>query len=346
MVNLMKDSVMSFRVKDLRVCLKMIRRKFRRERKAELQQIIIAFIDAKFADKPIPPKFFVAIMKLEQRLNKISRCRQSWKISEHWESPFFDTIATLYDPTKIITKTVIYINIPRQFVRLFFKKNSRHKKFNYELQIRFGSDVQDDENAWTPMAVRITVNNESLEVLDSPPILYITPYCSYKYNATNMILVEFPFSDREILTTLTIVRRISVPQLLQGRPIPSVLKTQDLVGRAMDETEKFVHEVTLLCPKEKKPIQNPCRSSFCSHPEVFDVSFFLEVAQYYPHSSWKCPICTNVITYESLELETYFRNFVKNKKLVFTFYRARKVQNFMDHRDPEFASVYEVINID
>ena len=58
----------------------------------------------------------------------------------------------------------------------------------------------------------------------------------------------------------------------------------------------------VLFQENKAVITNPCRSNLCSHPEVFDLVFFLEKMQYY--LKWPCPVCTKFITYESLELDT------------------------------------------
>lgn len=53
----------------------------------------------------------------------------------------------------------------------------------------------------------------------------------------------------------------------------------------------------------------PCRSTVCAHNQCFDGSYFLQLQEQAP--TWTCPVCSKSISYESLKVDQYVQDILR-----------------------------------
>lgn len=74
--------------------------------------------------------------------------------------------------------------------------------------------------------------------------------------------------------------------------------------------EQTAVKVSLRCPISHQMMQHPARGSGCPHLQCFDLKSYLIMNAERP--SWKCPICTEPATLETLEIDNYMSYIINN----------------------------------
>ena len=176
--------------------------------------------------------------------------------------------------------------------------------------------------------------------------------CSFKVNGASVVLVQSPekFEYRHTSRPIDITNQINKESYLQNVEMYYMPYRENVMSQwyvvieilqyhlssLIDELPVYPHACTenqikqafksdselaitttsinfsLKCPLTGVPIQLPCRSSRCTHLQCFDGTALIRMGV--ATQKWICPICSTPTPYETLLVDTYFRNVVDEAK--------------------------------
>lgn len=208
--------------------------------------------------------------------------------------------------------------------------------YPYQIHIRIGVLEKITANKLTdhlPTGLNISINNVFIVL---PPFvskfrqgprsrrvpihIELTNYLKLNPNLFNIMSLNWFPDDQPYYMGIHIVRHCSSRELLQ--------RLYEKESRSIEETksdivnEFKVHDsdlattnirISLLCPLNKVRMATPVRSVKCQHLQCFDANAFIMMNE--NKQTWTCPICTQPILYEDLQIHSYFTDVMSDRSL-------------------------------
>ncbi|OJJ43713.1 hypothetical protein ASPZODRAFT_135717 [Penicilliopsis zonata CBS 506.65] len=136
----------------------------------------------------------------------------------------------------------------------------------------------------------------------------ITNYIRKKPGYTNDVVMTYALTQKRFFVLVNLVQQHPVEELVnQLKARKTISKEQvlrEMQNKANDSEIITTSSVmSLKCPLSTLRIENPCRSTVCTHNQCFDASSFLQLQQQAP--TWTCPVCSKATSFESLQIDQY-----------------------------------------
>lgn len=171
----------------------------------------------------------------------------------------------------------------------------------------------------TAMAINGKAYTESLRGLKGKPGTTrpadITKYTNKSIMNTVEVHISEPVSVFVLrlylaspVTVDTLVKKVVSRQKIKKEDTTNHIKNRGID----DDIEELSIVVNIKCPIAGSRIQTPVRSVYCSHFECFDLTSFILLQQ--QATTWRCPICNEVLKYEDLAIDEYMEDVLENVK--------------------------------
>ncbi|KXL50830.1 MAG: hypothetical protein FE78DRAFT_176641, partial [Acidomyces sp. 'richmondensis'] len=131
----------------------------------------------------------------------------------------------------------------------------------------------------------------------------------------NQISLTYALTTKRYVYQVSLVRYNSPEKLTQDIVSRNVISKQsvlDEMSRANADSDVVTTStrMSLRDPVSATRIAVPIRSTVCSHYQCFDANFFLQMMEQAPQ--WTCPMCTKTISFQSLCVDKYFEDILRN----------------------------------
>ncbi|KAL1438847.1 hypothetical protein MTO96_047769 [Rhipicephalus appendiculatus] len=260
------------------------------------------------------------------------------------KEPFFDVLANLYLLIPLVDheckdlqqRRMVFLLEP-QHVDAIHRSSSTDNagsspECNVQVHLRFClHDTNSEQDDRYPCNLAVKVNGQSLALPEPIPRkvsggltewvnlpINIVSSCSLGPYALNNVCVTWqPFSGRDYVVGLFLVKKLSAATILSGLPRFSATLTRAMIKRkAMrrasisDDVVITSFHVSLSCPLSRTRMKVPCRARSCKHLDCFDGSSYLQVNERRP--TWTCPVCGMQAPVSSLVVDQLFANILAN----------------------------------
>jgi len=205
----------------------------------------------------------------------------------------------------------------------------------YQVQLRFcpldNSAEQGDE---FPPSICVTVNSKmcqlpnpiptnkpNVEPKRPPKPISITPLCKLSPMNPNVVNIKWASEfSKGWVVGIWLVEKLSSEQLLdrlKKKGSRNQEFTREIIKKKLNDEEDEIAttnlKVTVACPLGKMRMTIPCRPSTCDHLQCFDAMLFLQMNERKP--TWQCPVCDKPAMYDSLMVDGYFLDVIKDPLL-------------------------------
>ncbi|GFY47948.1 uncharacterized protein TNIN_175801 [Trichonephila inaurata madagascariensis] len=242
-------------------------------------------------------------------------------------------------------KQIIEFALPSHLINKLIAGKQPDGSFRHEIQFRVWDCKNNEE--WPDIHLCIEVNEHPVFVPQpSPHIVYITAYCALEETFCNQVIISSPRSEvlESYAFDFSLVTRYFPSEIIQKNPLKITFNTKELAEGVLKENEDRHLVIFMIDNVTQKVIKEPCRSSICEHPEIFDLETFLKDAQY--KLQWKCPICLKKIKYTDLVIDMFLKQMSNQGKTTFHFYKPRNSTKLLDKNDAGITCEREVIQLD
>ncbi|KAH6931335.1 hypothetical protein HPB50_023558 [Hyalomma asiaticum] len=260
------------------------------------------------------------------------------------KEPFFDVLATLVSPMRLVTSfrgwqhTSVSFQFKSQDVDAIRSSSTGNAgsrpEFSVQVHLRFCLlDATSEQGDSYPSDLAVNVNGRAI----APPApipckvsggatervhlpINIVTSCFLCPCAINKVCVTWqPVRGREYAVGLFLVRKLSVATLLSGlqqRKKQSVALTTAMIKKKVkrrassDDIAVTRLHVSLRCPLSRTRMTVPCRARSCNHLDCFDAYSYLQVNERRP--AWMCPVCGKRAAFSSLVIDQMFEHIVAN----------------------------------
>ncbi|CAL3965913.1 hypothetical protein PZA11_002731 [Diplocarpon coronariae] len=132
---------------------------------------------------------------------------------------------------------------------------------------------------------------------------------------SNSVEMTYALTKQKYFLVIYLVRTIPVTDLVEklekGRRITEQSVLEDMRSKARDaDIVTTASVLSLKCPLSTLRIDLPCRSVSCRHNQCFDATSYLQLQEQGP--TWLCPLCNNSAPFNSLAVDEYVRDILKN----------------------------------
>lgn len=132
---------------------------------------------------------------------------------------------------------------------------------------------------------------------------------------SNNVELTYALTNKKFYLLIYVVKTVPVADLVKkletGRRITKETIVSDMVNKARDaDIVATASVLSLKCPLSTLRIDLPCRSIACRHNQCFDATSYLQLQEQGP--TWLCPICNNPAPFDSLAVDEYVRDILKN----------------------------------
>ena len=131
----------------------------------------------------------------------------------------------------------------------------------------------------------------------------------------NRIALTYALTAKRYAYVVYLVRHVSADQLTDRIKHQHVIAKQTVLDEMNKANSDPDIEATSTRMSLKDPISTirislPVRSTVCTHNQCFDGGMFLQMMEQAP--VWNCPVCIKVISFQSLCVDKYFEDILKN----------------------------------
>jgi len=128
-----------------------------------------------------------------------------------------------------------------------------------------------------------------------------------------------------------------VKKLQVGKRITKDSTISDMITKARDPDIVTTSTVmSLKCPLSTLRMNLPCRSVSCKHNQCFDATSYLQLQEQGP--TWLCPICNISAPFESLAVDEYVKDILKNTSRSVDQVTIEPDGRWSQHAKPERSS--------
>ncbi|KAK2628582.1 hypothetical protein QTJ16_001685 [Diplocarpon rosae] len=132
---------------------------------------------------------------------------------------------------------------------------------------------------------------------------------------SNSVEMTYALTKQKYFLVIYVVRTVPVTDLVEklekGRRITEQSVLEDMRKKALDaDIVTTASVLSLKCPLSTLRIDLPCRSISCRHNQCFDATSYLQLQEQGP--TWLCPLCNNSAPFNSLAVDDYVRDILKN----------------------------------
>ncbi|KAH8821519.1 PINIT domain-containing protein [Xylogone sp. PMI_703] len=140
-------------------------------------------------------------------------------------------------------------------------------------------------------------------------MVYALTHFSYSvFRLTRVDLKKF-FLSVWVVTTTPVIELVK--QLEGGKRISKESVVNTMISKARDaDIVATASVLSLKCPLSTLRIALPIRGITCRHNQCFDATSYLQLQEQGP--TWQCPICNNPAPFDSLAVDEYVRDILKN----------------------------------
>lgn len=131
----------------------------------------------------------------------------------------------------------------------------------------------------------------------------------------NQVSLTYALTGKRYSFIIYMVRHIKPDTLTERIKQQNVIPKQKVIDELKKANEDPDIEATSTRMSLKDPISTmrislPVRSAVCKHIQCFDGSMFLQMMEQAP--LWNCPICNKTISFQSLCVDKYFEDILRN----------------------------------
>ncbi|KAJ5033460.1 uncharacterized protein L3040_008575 [Drepanopeziza brunnea f. sp. 'multigermtubi'] len=195
---------------------------------------------------------------------------------------------------------------------------------NLRVMVFCAGDVQGRQDIAFPHQSEIKVNGgevkANLRGLKNKPgstrPVDITKDLRLNINAyNNSVEMTYALTSKKFYLIVYVVKAVPVTDLVKklenGRRITEKSVLEDMRNKARDtDIVTTASVLSLKCPLSTLRIDLPCRSISCRHNQCFDATSYLQLQEQGP--TWLCPICNNSAPFDSLAVDEYVKDILKN----------------------------------
>ncbi|KAA1471546.1 hypothetical protein DENSPDRAFT_837561 [Dentipellis sp. KUC8613] len=126
---------------------------------------------------------------------------------------------------------------------------------------------------------------------------------------------QAPPPPKKYYMAVMLVRVTSTDQLIDALKKGKYKSSTEILAKMKqsvsddDEIVAGPQKMSLKCPLSYIRITTPCRSIHCVHPQCFDAMSWLCINE--QTTTWTCPICEKVLSYDDLFVDGYFEEILK-----------------------------------
>ncbi|KAE8450116.1 hypothetical protein EG329_006897 [Mollisiaceae sp. DMI_Dod_QoI] len=131
----------------------------------------------------------------------------------------------------------------------------------------------------------------------------------------NLVEMTYALTSKKYYLMVYVLKAVPVTDLVKqlegGKRITEKSVVDEMVNKARDaDIVTTASVLSLKCPLSTLRIDLPCRSIACRHNQCFDATSYLQLQEQGP--TWLCPICNNPAPFDSLAVDEYVKNILKN----------------------------------
>ncbi|ORX55644.1 hypothetical protein DM01DRAFT_1382770 [Hesseltinella vesiculosa] len=199
-------------------------------------------------------------------------------------------------------------NQPYYQIRLFCAANVSSQS---KLSVEYPSTCEIRVNQ-----VHVVPNAKLRGLRGRPNTVHPADITSYFHLGTQKNTIDFVYAntDRSYITSVELIRRVPVPEIVTVVKSSRVIGKEETLRRLQERNEDadIVLEsetISTKCPLGFTRIVTPGKSRHCPHIQCFDLTTFLLMNEQTP--TWNCPICNRVIPWEDLVVDGYFTDILE-----------------------------------
>jgi len=246
--------------------------------------------------------------------------------------PFFKVIHTFLKPTRLksctgvlnfkidiyINQSIKYLIAEKKFKMFLRLEQDGLKSFNGRLPYNVKVSVNDHQ-CTLPMFNTLTTSGHRVTPYQCCVPIDMTEQVYLNTGVNNTLIISWSDEPCSFIAGVYLIKNLTWKNLLEElkkRPLCTSDKTKEIIKKSMEsEADVGIESLftTLMDPITKLRMKLPARGDKCIHLQCFDAIQFLQMN--YQKQTWLCPLCKQLVEFETIEIDEFFLNVVQTPNL-------------------------------